>query len=623
MCMVEDIDNASSEPQHGWRGAAPALSAAEGSGLHRCWANRAEMIKRARRWLLAEDEAEPTDQAAAPSLSGLLFAGIGELVQATLELAGVAALLLVVYYNVPGVRSWVSRIDHHVAPTIPDARGSHFARLHDPAPTAAASRCAPAKAPSPAPLTAPLPVSAATPLVAVTTERRVSLYTAAGQRLWSHVGADALFAPAGQAALIDCGSGGWIAVDGLSGKRLAWSSALTWVPACAQIKWSPSGQLILFEWPIDDDTDRVAVGLFSAAQGRWLAQLALDEHVACALLSAWSPDETRVAIPSSAGAVLLDARTGEVTRAAFPSRLAAALWYPDGDRLLGGGASRRGASCIGLRTYDLRSARSNATLVEASGSYLRPVAWLDHGRALVCQSSPADDTSDGACCIVDWPSGELLAALGSTRPARVDAARQCVASYCVDDGAPFGTLRTVSLRGGVATINPRPMVGIPLKWLAAYPGEDCGEAARSADWLLDYQWAPSAGAAPRGAHSGALTALAAAGAGSQSPRSASLYLLARRGVDAWCLWLWSPDSGALRPVGNAVRWRRDSRRAGLPDFELIFAPPKTASRPAGAASDNAPAADRDPLPHRPEPAPTRSIPSLQASRPAACGQARP
>jgi hypothetical protein len=626
MCMSDEMDEVRSTAERGWRGA--------WSPLRRCWADPAEMARRARRWLFAEEEEELSDQASAPSVAGLVCAGMAGLVEGGLQLAGVAALLLVLYYNVPAVRSFAGRIDHHLAAGASGDRDSHFVRLHDAAPRLgdrALIGCpSEAKAPSPPPLAAALPVSNDAPLIAVTGQHRVSLYSAAGKRLWSRAGTQAIFSPAGQAALIDHGPAGWVAVDGLTGKRLAWSSALQWVPACAQIKWSPSGQLILFEWPLEDDSGRLAVGLFSAAQGRWIAQLADDEPIACALLSAWSPDETRVAVPSAAGAMLLDASSGEVTRAAFANRQEVALWYPGGDRLLGG-EGRRGSSCIGLRTYNLRSATSDITPVEAAGSRLRPIAWLDNGRALVCQSAPDDDDSAGECSILDWPSGELLTALGSTCCPRVDAARQWVASYCLDENGSVGTLRAVSLCGAIRTLDPRPMVGIPLKWIAGDADEDSDEPARAGNWLFDFQWQPSAGDGARGGQHEPPITFAAANQASAAPRGpsagpssgANLYLLARRGVDSWCLWRWSPASGALRPVGKAVRWRSDSGRSGLPRFELVFVRRKAGSRPKAAPSHHASPADRGFLPRRPEPAPTRPIPSLQASRPAAYAQARP
>lgn len=511
------------------------------------WQFRRDLLKRARVWLLAEDDELASDPG--PASRGAGVQGAGDfIVDAVLHLAGLAALVLVVYFHVPAVQSVVSSALH------PERKVANAAATRRDRPARREERAGggrpresptPATAPSPPPLVGALALSGAAPRVAVCGDGRVAFFTAAGERLWSHAAMQADFSPTGEAVLLDCGSAGWTALDCRTGKALAWSEALIWIPPSAQIQWSPCGQFVAFEWPVDDECDRMAIGVFSPARKQWVARAAVKEDVACALSFAFSADERRLAVPVEGGALLFDLETGKMARAAFPGDGMGLLWYPDGKRLLAGDSNSAGEGCAPLHTYDTRSGEVLTTLM-GEGSSAAPIAWADNGRALIYEAPRQyADVERVARCLVRWPTGDLLQRLGRSGSPKVDASGKHFASYALDsERGGAGTLWVGSIGGRMRTIAPEPLVGIPLKWIETRTEDDEGESIRSRDWLLDYGW--------------------------EADRP-GLYLLARRGDRAWGVWKWEPGAGAPRPIGRVVCPADAGGDFEDLIFELVFA----------------------------------------------------
>ena len=496
-----------------------------------------------------EEPSDPDSVVLLPTTPG----GIRRASSLTADIAfmmAAVALALALYHHVPSVRAVAIGTWRVVHPDTQQHKRSsriedfvHLDRPRRPAIPKPGDREEP---PEPTALVAPLAVTQRTPRVAVTTGREVTLHAADGTRIWWHAAQEASFAPTGGTVLV-CGSGGWGALDCRSGRRLKWSEALAWIPQNAQIKWSPSSRLVAFEWAVDGDAENMAIGVLDCSRSRWLAQTALTDGVVCAESFAWSPDERYLAMPTGCGLLLLRTSDGRIKAPSIRNEGDDVLWHPDSQRLVTRGDADWDDSCGVLETHDLRSGRHRATTVDGISSYVTPLAWMDGGRALIYDSM-CEGTWDGAPrYLARWPSGEEIAQLGNFGEPKVDRSGGRVAIYDLDaEAGGAGVLRVCSIGGKVESLDgPENLVGIPLKWLVSDSGDGGRGDAEVIDWLLDYAW---------------------------DPRGADLYLLARRGARAWCVWKWEPESGAPKPVGQAVDFPRDARRGADCNAELVFPP---------------------------------------------------
>jgi hypothetical protein len=509
------------------------------------------LVSRVRSWLLCEDEdlADCDSVVLLPTRPRAARRGSSLTADVALVMAA-GALGLALYHHVPEVRAVSERTWHALRPSSPrERRAPERVKLLPPdAPDRHGGSTAGVReqAPEPAALPAALAVTERTPRVAVTGNRQVALYTAGGTRRWWHAARDATFSPGGQ-ALLAYREEGWVAFDCRSGRRLDWSEALAWIPPQAQIKWSPSGSLVAFEWPVDDDTDNMAIGVLDCSRGRWLARTARADGVACAESFAWSPDERRLAIPARGGVLLMRTGDGRIQRSAIRADGDDVVWHPGGACLVTRGDARWDASSGVLQAYDLRSGRRRATPVDGISAYVTPLAWMDGGRALIYDSMCTGSWDGAPQYLIRWPSGEQIAKLGAFGEPKVDRSGRRAAVYDLDtEEGGAGVLRVCSVDGEIESISdPEDLVGIPLKWLMIEPDDGSRAEAGVIDWLLDYAW---------------------------DPRGDDLYLLVQRGARAWCVWKWEAGSGALRPVGRAVDFPPGSRGGAGCDLELVFPP---------------------------------------------------
>jgi hypothetical protein len=502
-------------------------------------------------WLFAEDDGYVCEhhRADVEHLFPRREDPVVALFSGAIHLCGVVALGLLLYWHVPAVKTWT---DHHLRGK--KATAAARAQVSDhPVDSNEEDRTGPPSfpkdAPSPAPLVSSLPVTKATPLVAVTSGKRVALYQADGRKLWSRISQRALFSPAGNVVLLDRGSAGWAAVDARTAQELPWSANLGWVRPSAQVQWSPSGELLSFEWPVSDGGMN-AVGVYSASQRRWLVQAVFEDGIGCAENAAWSPDEHRLAMRCDGGAVVLDLIRGQVTRQPFPSGEGNIIWDPHGEQLVTSGSlgdDDEGAAS--LVQYSPKNGSFRYTLLDGDGSYAQPLGWMGGGKVIVYRT-PSEDTWDGApVYLARWPSGEMVARLGAFGHPRINVEGSLAALYSIRRAAGgTGELTVATITGKGFTVEPASIVGIPLKWIEKRKLDlDTMDDHEVSDWVLDYGWKPG---------------------------TSELYFVARRGLRSWCLWRWDASSRTARPVGREVQCFESPDEVDDKGFELVFSPPR-------------------------------------------------
>ena len=514
--------------------------------LRDCWRRPDALLDRVKTWLFAEEDGCVCEhhRADVEYLLPRREDPLVTLVSGAVHLCGVAALGLVLYWHVPAVKVWT---DHHLRGK-KVAAAAHVQATDRPTDSDEEDRAGPPSfpedAPSPGPLVSPLPVSPETPCVAVTSGRWVSLYRADGTKLWSRIGERAVFPPRGRIALLKRGEGGWAAVDARTGAEMPWSEDVGWVPSSAQVQWSPSGRLLCFEWSVGKRHGRNALGVYDRGKRRWVIQTALEGTVGCAEQAAWSPDERQLALPADRGALLFDLSTGKRRRLPVPSDEGELLWEPSGRHLVTSGAVYRLAQEASLVRYAVATGAVAQAPVESIGPHAEPLAWLDDGRVLVYRT-PCSGSYDGSTVyLAEWPSGEPIAELGDFGQPQVSPDGRLVALYSVnsESGGP-GAMRVTPLDGDSVSLDPRPIVGIPLKWLEQ-PGRPGYQYTDEPilDWVLDCAWAPGGD---------------------------ELYVLARRGLRAWCLWRWEASSRRARPIGREVQCFDSPGDVEAKNFEVV------------------------------------------------------
>lgn len=520
--------------------------------LSDCWGRRREWRDIIKLWLFAEEDSQeaPTPRETCPLLASDVdpAAGIFSLV---VHLCGVAALALLLYWHVPSFGTWADghlralRLIHTAAEA-----SDEEAEEPDPEEDAPTRAAFPADAPLPPPLPSALFVSAEAPYIAVTDEDWVSLYRADGQKLWSRRARRAIFSPHGEAALLDQRGLGWVAVEADTARKLPWSKDMGWVPPRAQVQWSASGNLLCFEWPVDEDGARNAVGVYSIAQQQWVLQKAFGGEISCAELSAWSPDERKIAFSSNGGAIVLDVTRGTTERYAFPGDGSRLLWTPDGDGLVRGGEGSYGDidAIPSLVDYSLGNGNVVETPIEGISTFAEAIGWMDGGRAVIYRTMCEGSADVAPSYLVRWPSGEPVAELGGYGWPEPNSTGTLVAQYGVDSdlGGP-GEFLVVTNGGRKQTIDAGPVVGIPLRWLGSSSPDWSGSEEPILDWVLAYGW---------------------------SPKGNGLYFVARRGLHSWSLWRWDAASQKARPVGREVLSFSGPQDVTERSFELVFATPK-------------------------------------------------
>jgi len=512
-----------------------------------CWRRPDALLDRLKTWLFAEDDGYVCEHHRAdvehvfPRREDPFVA----LLSGAVHLCGVVAFGLLLYWHVPAVKAWT---DHHLRGK--KATAAARAQVSDhPADSNEEGRTGPPSfpedAPSPAPLVSPLPVSPETPCVAVTSGRWVSLYRADGTKLWSRIGERAVFSPGGQVALLARGEAGFAAVDARTGAELPWSGDVGWVPSSAQVQWSPSGQLLCFEWPVGERHGRNALGVYDRGGRRWVIQTTLEGNVGCAEQAAWSPDERQLALPADRGALLFDVSTGKRRRLPVPSDEGELLWEPSGRHLVTSGEVHSLAQDACVIRYAVGTGALAQAPVESIGPHAEPLGWMDDGRVLVYRT-PCSGSYDGSTVyLAEWPSGEPIAELDDFGQPQVSSDGRLVALYSVnsESGGP-GAMRVTPLDGDTISLDPRPIVGIPLKWLEQ-PGRPGYQYTDEPilDWVLDCAWAPGGD---------------------------ELYILARRGLRSWCLWRWDASSRQARPVGGEMQCFDSPGDVEAQSFQVVF-----------------------------------------------------
>jgi len=514
--------------------------------LRECWRRPDALLDRLKSWLFADEDDYVCEHHRAdvehlhrhrddPAIA--LFSG-------AVHLCGVAALGLVLYWHVPAVKAWT---DHHL-------RGRNVAAgqraeassgpVDSDEEAEAGPPSFPSDAPNPAALPSPSPASPSTPCVAVTTDNWVSLYRADGRKLWSRRAEGAVFSPNGDVALLERADAGWEAADARTGAELPWSDQVAWVPSSAQVQWSPSGRSVCFEWPVGERRGRNALGVYDRANRRWLIQTRLDGEVGCAVEAAWSPDERLLALPAERGALLFDLNTQKRTRLPLASD-GELLWEPDGKHLVTSGTVRGLAEDACLVRYTVGKGVVGETYLESIGPHAEPLGWMDGGRVVVYRT-PCSGSYDGSTVyLAEWPSGEPIAELDDFGWPDISPDGRLVALYSVNtESGGAGALQATPFDGESLSLDPRPIVGIPLKWLEQpdQPGHRYTDEP-VLDWVLDSTWGPAGD---------------------------DLYILARRGLRAWSLWRWDIRSRAARPIGRDVHCFDSPSDVEAKIFQLVF-----------------------------------------------------